>query len=200
MQLYLSPTSPYGRLVLAGALNAGIDDLALNFVDPWTNPRELQTHNPFSQIPTLITTSGHVLYDSFVIADYLLDHPIRGAGQAATIAFARILLEQSVKYFSLQRHQPAGTPHPHIRRAHDAIHRALPHAPELKADSNEFAQLALGIAFDYVQLRLPQAIPQLSVHNQSAYQQFTQRELIRLIHPDTLGKRPANIAALRALA
>ena len=200
MKLYLSPTSPYGRLILAGALNAGVDNLQLIFVDPWANPRELETHNPFSQIPTLITASGHTLYDSFVIADYLLDHPIRGPQQAATIAFARILLEQAVKYFSLQRHQPAGTPHPHIRRAHDAILRALPHAPDLQADSCDFAQLALGIAFGYVQLRLPDAIAHLSPANRDALQRFAQRELVRLIDPATLGKQPANIAALRALA
>lgn len=199
MQLFLSPTSPFGRIVLVGALNAGIRDLQLNFVDPWSNPQELQEKNPFSQIPTLITHDGHAIYDSFIIADYLLDHPVRNAGQAATLAFARILIEQAVKYFSLLRYQGEGTPHPHIARAETAVIRALPHTPALQADSGEFAELVLGIALGYVQLRLPDAYhAHVSPDNRAALQTFAERGIIRLTHPDVLAERPAHIGELYA--
>ena len=198
MQLYLSPTSPYGRLILVGALNAGIRDLQLHFVDPWSNPPELQDKNPFSQIPTLITDSGHILYDSHVIADHLLDHPVRGGQQAAILAYARILIEQSVKCFALNRHQPPGTPHPHIERARQAIIRALPKAPQLDPHSREFAQLALGIALGYLQLRLPDTYAQhVSAANRQTLQTFAERDIIRLTRPENLEKRPANIDILR---
>lgn len=198
MQLYLSPTSPYGRLVLVGALNAGIRNLQLNFVDPWGNPPELQDKNPFSQIPTLVTDGGHILYDSFIIADYLLDHPVRGGHQAAILAFARILIDQSVKCFALNRHQPPGTPHPHIERARQAIIRALSKAPQLDAGSREFAHLALGVALSYLQLRLPEIFAQhVSAANRQALEQFAQRDIIRLTRPEALEKRPKDIDTLR---
>lgn len=199
MQLYLSPTSPYARLILVGALNAGIENLTLTFVDPWSNPKALQDNNPFSQIPTLITASGHILYDSFIIADYLFDHPVRGGQQAATLAFARILIEQTVKAFALARHQPAGTPHPHIERARQAVIRALPKAPTLHPDSGEFAQIALGLALSYLQLRLPDIYAaHLSAANQKALQAFNERDIIRITRPENLEKRPADIRTLRA--
>lgn len=195
MHLYLSPTSPYGRLILVGALNAGIRDIALTFVDPWSNPAELEAKNPFSQIPTLVTRDGHMLYDSFIIADYLFDHPVRGGQAAATLAYARILLEQTVKYFSLNRAKPErGEIHPHIARARDAVIRALPRAPQLRADSRDFAQLALGCALSYLKLRLPELAEQyLSADNQRALAAFAQRADIVATAPEALESRPGNI-------
>mgnify|MGYP002874765686 CR=1 FL=1 len=54
MKLYVSPTSPYGRICLARALLLGRNDLSLQMVDPWQNPPELEAINPLSQIPVLV--------------------------------------------------------------------------------------------------------------------------------------------------
>ena len=45
MKLYVSPTSPYGRICLARALLLGRNDLSLQMVDPWQNPPELETES-----------------------------------------------------------------------------------------------------------------------------------------------------------
>lgn len=38
MKLYLSPTSPLARLCLMFALQHGLRDMELHFLNPWDNP------------------------------------------------------------------------------------------------------------------------------------------------------------------
>ena len=71
MQLYVSHTSPYGRLCLIRAYLLGRHDMQLIFTDPWQNPPELAAQNPFSQLPVLITDAGEAIYNSLLICQYL---------------------------------------------------------------------------------------------------------------------------------
>ena len=92
MKLYTSTTSPTARAIILTALAQGKDTLQLAYADPWTTSPELTAENPFSQVPTLITDDGIHIYNTLTIADYLFDHPFRGAAQTAVAGYATALL------------------------------------------------------------------------------------------------------------
>jgi glutathione S-transferase len=72
MKLHFSPASPFARKVMACAIARGIDDrITTVLTDPHSAPAELLKHNPLSQIPCLVTSDGHAVYDSPVICAYL---------------------------------------------------------------------------------------------------------------------------------
>jgi len=72
MELYTSPTSPYARLVRVTLAEKQLDERVTHrFVDPWASPPELLAVNPTCRVPTLVTTSGHVLTEASVIVLFL---------------------------------------------------------------------------------------------------------------------------------
>ena len=72
MKLYYSPTSPFVRKVNVFAIEAGLDkQIEWISTNPWQVEDKLIAKNPLSQVPTLITGDGMVLYDSSVICEYL---------------------------------------------------------------------------------------------------------------------------------
>lgn len=72
MKLYYSPTSPFVRKVNVFAIESALDD-QIEWVktNPWQVEDVLTSVNPLSQVPTLITDDGKVLFDSRVICEYL---------------------------------------------------------------------------------------------------------------------------------
>ncbi|MFA9230798.1 MAG: glutathione S-transferase [Microgenomates group bacterium] len=74
MQLYSSPTTPFGRKVAILIIEAGLQDrVAIATVsgtplDPGTLPID---RNPLGKIPALILNDGRAIYDSRVICRYL---------------------------------------------------------------------------------------------------------------------------------
>lgn len=72
MKLYYSPTSPFVRKINAFAIETGLDkNIEWVKTNPWQAEDILTAENPLSQVPTLITDDGMVLYDSSVICEYL---------------------------------------------------------------------------------------------------------------------------------
>lgn len=73
MKLMVSPTSPYARKVVVVADEGGLKDkielVRVNTKDP-NNP--ISTVNPLGKIPALERDDGTCLYDSPVIAEYLV--------------------------------------------------------------------------------------------------------------------------------
>lgn len=198
MKLYTSTTSPTARAIILTALAQSKDALQLAYADPWTTPPVLTAVNPFSQVPVLITADGTAIYNTLTIADYLFDHPFRGAQQSAIAGYATALLEQIIKAYSLARFQPEhGAEHPHIERARAAVVRGLAQAPQLDPASNHIAQHLLAMAFSYAELRHPALYPQLDADNRRAFAAYQQRPDVRAVRPEALEKRPASIAALR---
>ena len=102
MQLYVSHTSPYGRLCLIRAYLLGRHDMQLIFTDPWQNPPELAAQNPFSQLPVLITDAGEAIYNSLLICQYLEPQAPTEAGFGA-IGYAMALLDNTVNAFKLEK-------------------------------------------------------------------------------------------------
>ena len=149
-------------------------------------------------MPVLITADGTAIYNTLTIADYLFDHPFRGARQSAIAGYATALLEQIIKAYSLARFQPEhGAEHPHIERARAAVVRGLAQAPQLDPASNHIEQHLLAMAFSYAELRHPALYPQLDADNRRAFAAYQQRPDVRAVRPEALEKRPASIAALR---
>lgn len=72
MQLYMSANSPYARKARVVAYELGLHD-SVKMVE--VNPRDASTGfweiNPLAKIPALMTNSGHIIYDSPVICEYL---------------------------------------------------------------------------------------------------------------------------------
>ena len=72
MKLYYSPTSPFVRKINVFAIEIGLDkNIEWVRTNPWQVEDILTAENPLSQVPTLITDDGMVLYDSSVICEYL---------------------------------------------------------------------------------------------------------------------------------
>ena len=72
MKLFYSPTSPFVRKVNVFAIESGLDEkIEWVATNPWQAEDILTAENPLSQVPTLITDDGMILYDSRVICEYL---------------------------------------------------------------------------------------------------------------------------------
>lgn len=76
MQLFHSPTTPFGRKVMVALLETGLEGRVTVVpatgtpVNPGTMPLD---RNPLGKIPALITDEGEAIYDSRVICRYV-DH------------------------------------------------------------------------------------------------------------------------------
>lgn len=72
MELRFGRVSPFVRKVLVVAHELGIvDRIRLVPTDPRDSPGQIVPLNPLGKIPTLITDSGAILYDSPVICEFL---------------------------------------------------------------------------------------------------------------------------------
>lgn len=74
MKLFYSPTSPFVRKVSIAALELGLADRIERIpaaAHPINRSESLVATNPIGQVPTLVTDTGTVLYDSSVIVAYL---------------------------------------------------------------------------------------------------------------------------------
>lgn len=197
MQLYVSTTSPFARLVMISAYQTRLD-LALHFVMPWDNPSELLAVNPFSQVPTLVTDDGQVITESSVILAYLLPQLFKDSQTTSLISLSLTIINQAVRAFSIQRFQPDNsTPHPFIARSEDFLRHGLKNAPNLQAGSDDWGQIFLGIALAYVQLRLPHIYEQaVSEANKQVLSEFLQRDFMQKTDSSQLEKLPKSISEL----
>jgi glutathione S-transferase len=162
MKLYLNATSPFARWVLVCALEWGIENLELVWVDPWAVPDQLCQVNPFATVPVLQTDQGEALYESSVIVRYLLPAAIIDELPGLQRwALGKMLLETAFRYVSWQRYQPSdGLDHPLLGRTYQTLERVLstltaadlPPAPERSPD---LASLQLAVGLDYLAWRCP---------------------------------------------
>ena len=198
MKLYLSTPSPSSRLALIAALHSGKRDLQLHYVLPWENPAELIAINPYSQIPALLCDDGNILSETLIIMHYLDDRVLRGGGTCARAAYGIATINQAVRAFALNMHQPAHSiPHPHIARSREALARALPHAPQLDPASDDWGHIILGNGLNYVRMRLPDIYAaHVSRDNQTAVSAFLARDFMQKTETSQLEKRPARVADL----
>lgn len=73
MTLYWGPVSPFVRKVMMAAIETGLRSrisLVRSLVAMNASNADVMRHNPLSKIPTLVTETGMVLFDSDVICEY----------------------------------------------------------------------------------------------------------------------------------
>ena len=197
MQLYVSHTSPYGRLCLIRACLLGQRDTQLIFTDPWQNPPELAAQNPFSQLPVLITDAGEAIYNSLLICQYLAPQAPTEAG-FGTIGYAMALLDNTVNAFKLEKKAGESRGHFLVQRNLEAIARALPLAPAFHAAAREWPQVMLGVCLLTLKLRYPEIFAaHARADTQQAIAAFEQLDFIQKTAPEMLAANtPASIGAI----
>ena len=171
MKLIASLTSPYARKVRVVLAEKHIEcDLQVDI--PWNEDTHVPDYNPLGKIPVLVLDDGTAVYDSRVIAEYL-DHasPVHnvlpkdargriaarrwealadGICDAAATIFLemkRPVAQQSPEWMARQRLK--------IDRALAAASRDLADRVWCLADAYTLADIALGCALGYLDLRFP---------------------------------------------
>ena len=169
MKLYHSTTSPYVRKVRVVAIEKALADrIELVAANPWPDPAAIVGANPLGKVPVLVTDAGLALYDSPVICEYLdtlvaAPRLIPAAGDARwrvlrTQALADGILDAAVAIVLERRRPEAERSTMSQQRATAAIRRGVQAlAGDLGTPQGalDLGQLAAGVAFGYLEFRLP---------------------------------------------
>lgn len=172
MKLYWSPRSPFVRKVMVFAHEAGLSgriETVKTLVSSTAANRELMRVNPLGKIPTLVTDDGKVLFDSYVICDYLdgLHAGAKLIPQSPDIrwqvlrwhALGDNLLDNLVPWRGeLMRPKPQQSPE--TLAAYEAKTRASVNflegeAAALGSTAVSIGHVAVGVALGYLDFRFP---------------------------------------------
>lgn len=197
MQLYLSTRSPYARLSLIAAYRANKQDLTLHFVKPWENPAELEAVNPYSQIPALVHDNGLVITESLIIMQSFAGNLFSGGRSDALLGYAMATINQIVRYVSMNMVAADTAGSAMQARSLAALEKALPHAPLLNPQGNDWGNICLGVAYRYLEMRLPEIYARrLSADNKAVLKIFCRRDFMRKTESAELEKLPKTLADL----
>jgi glutathione S-transferase len=170
MKLYLNKTSPYARLTLVTAHEAGlVNRLETIWVEPWNDAPELLAVNPLAKVPALQTDDNVALIESSAICDYLItlagrDDLLPSRLAARTDTLYRVGLGRAAMdcAFSavIQRRFNDGVD----TKLSQRWLRALPGAvavlhglADARANAKpDLGDIAVAVALDYVDFRLPE--------------------------------------------
>lgn len=167
MKLHWAPTSPYVRKVTVAAHELGLADrFDLVRTTPENVVADVAADNPLGQIPTLVLADGTVLFDSFVIVEYLdnlaggalvppagperwrtltlhaLGHGVIDAANRRVNELRRPAGEISLRQLEMKWAE--------IGRALDRLERT-----PLDADRPDVASIAIACALGYLDFRFP---------------------------------------------
>ena len=171
MKLITSPTSPYGRKVRVVLAEKRIDyELVTDL--PWNPDSRVADVNPLGKVPALLLEDGAALYDSRVIVEYLdtvtpvsrlipenprqrtqvkrweaLADGLSDAAAAIVVEKKRPEHLQSQEWMNRQRHK--------IDRALEAAARDLGEKSWCAGDFYTLADIAVGCALGFLELRFP---------------------------------------------
>ncbi|MDR2016196.1 MAG: glutathione S-transferase [Burkholderiales bacterium] len=212
MQLYLNDTSPFARLVLVTALEAGIEDIRLRWVDPWKSPDSLIAINPFSTVPTLELESGQAIFESLFICQHLLGLcqknvaiKLCSVDDLPRLSVGKTLMEMSFRSVVLQRFVAQAESCELVVRSKAGIGRALAgidgvfHAPpEDEASGFSMADLCLALALSYMRFRMPELIKEKATDNTLAKLEFWEKmPSFEWTSPQALKAKPETLVELR---
>ncbi len=168
MRLIGSPTSPFVRKVRVLLIEKGFDDIEVENVNAFEDPKELLVHNPLSRVPVMVLTNGVAFYDSKLIVDYIESNmqgpkfvPEAGASRWFVLqaqALADTMVDVAIRSM-LERKRPAEKQiKEKITRDEIAVARGIGAAAKMIKGMD--AQLNLGhisiaCAMGYVDFRLP---------------------------------------------
>lgn len=169
MRLYRSLASPYARRVRVVIDELGLaDQIDEVDVDPYDPPADFLAINPLSKVPALVTEQGEALPDSNLIISYLFT---RGHGLAALPSGARRWAALRRQYLAEgiidaavastnEKRRPEGIIYQvFLDRQAAAIRRAVAkldeEAVDLSQDAPTTAEITIGCALGYLDLRMP---------------------------------------------
>jgi len=165
MKLYYAKTSPYTRKLLLLARHLGqTGDIEIVDADPLEATPEFLEANPLSKVPTLVVPGEPALFDSRVIAEFLLDRAgMNDSGRTKTELLKRQALADGITDAALAIVQEGRRPE--VQRSSywtgrwtAAIERGLGHleAGAINAlDHWRLDAMATACALDYLNFRLP---------------------------------------------
>ena len=170
MRLLHSPTSPFVRKVVVLAHEAGlIEKITLIPTNPWDENTTITKLNPLAKIPVLLLDDDTPIFDSKLIARYLLDKASNKEmllPESAQIlhmqleAVADGMAEATVnRFLELNRRPPEKQMEYWLQRYQTSITRSLAWFEERhKSFSSNFTfgALAVAVALSYVDLRYPE--------------------------------------------
>ena len=167
MRLQYSPSSPFGRKVLATAIELGLDEgIELEPTQVWDPASAVPDVNPLGKVPALELDDGSVLYDSPVICEYLaaqvsepLLYPPPGPARWTMLrraALADGILDAAVGQVMEERRRPQEFCYQGwCDRLAAAVERALDtfEAEVTELPALDYAALTLGVALGYLDFR-----------------------------------------------
>jgi glutathione S-transferase len=198
MELKFSPLSPYVRKVSVTAHELGIAQrIRLTPVKTREEPDKIAPFNPLGKIPTLVTDSGAVLYDSPVICEYLDaefgNHRLLPASGArrwdiltrvaladGTIDAAILVRQERLRAAEKQAQDWIDWQLRKVYAGLDQMERSV----ETFGESLDLGQIALACALGYMPLRLAEleGLPKWP-RLKAWYDVLAQRESFRLTTP-----------------
>jgi glutathione S-transferase len=171
MKLIASPTSPYARKVRIALAEKKIDYTLVD-ESPWPADTVVSGLNPLGKVPVLVMDDGATLFDSRVIVEYLdtvspvsrlIPEPSRqriavkrwealadgvcDAAVAIILERKRPARQQSADWIERQRQK--------VERGVVEFARELGERPWCSGDSYSLADIAVGCALGYLDLRHP---------------------------------------------
>ena len=171
MKLIASPTSPYARKVRVALAEKKIEYTLVD-VAPFGPDSSVSDFNPLGKIPVLIMEDGTTLFDSRVIVEYLdtvspvsrlipepsrqriavkrweaLADGVSDAAVAIIVERKRPAAQQSAEWIDRQREK--------LERGVAEFARELGEKPWCSGDAYSLADIAVGCALGYLDLRHP---------------------------------------------
>lgn len=202
MRLYHTGPSPYGRKVFVTAIECGLlDRIKVIQTNPHESEPQLVALNPLSKVPTLVRDDGMVLFDSFLICEYLdsLHDGARlfpPAGDARWACMRRYVLANGVIDFSVTRRVEGWRAQEpdrlkHIQRMITNTARTLDVFEREVGDMQalQFDQVTLGCALGFLDFRFPGDRWRDGRPNLAAwFEKFERRQSMILTKPQDIPK------------
>ncbi len=193
MKLYVSPTSPYGRICLSRALLLGRNDLPLQLVDPWQNPPELEAINPLSQIPVLVLDDGKTTIPGTLPICLYLGGSMPPAAELSAVSQMHALLDMLAQIVKLVRFKaPDTADHPLVERSVTALKRALAQVPTFDGNSEAWPDVMQAVVLLTVKLRRPEEFEAAArPDTKAAVEAFAATPLAKKTSPEALAATKA---------
>lgn len=172
MKLLKNPTSPFARIAHAALIEAGMDDLEIQNVDPWADEAELLKANSAGRVPCLVLDDGTALTECLLIAAFAdrrgkgvlsASDPkslsIAGTGIGVCDAAVQVLIGRRIVSGDFADRAFDANPIAAKRRQSvaDGLSRLDAMVLDAPGERLDLGTLAAITALDYVELRFPGA-------------------------------------------
>ena len=171
MQLMLTPTSPYARIVRVALMLKGLDsECAMHWVDPPSDTPELVNANPISRVPVLVLDDGTAISETLLIIHYLerrkpdpsllpsarLYKELSLAGKAMGLVDAAFWIVFNRRFGGKTADEGNTLEARRINAIKRTLEELKQNPPHAVKGLPGLGQLALEVALEYIEFRLPE--------------------------------------------